>query len=346
MPSLPGLTRQSIVLKRDGCAPPAQSAVCAGHEPSRRRAEAGQAAALSAQPRRDPTAGRFAAAPAGERDRPPGAAEDSRGCSGNHGDAGSHRRSSPAAAAAQFPRALPRLCQRRHRRRGADVLPRQARLCRKAAAGRREAIRLRHAADVRRHSADRASRPRRRRSGICKTQRHRPGLSPYRGACAGFAPPGDRAGAAEAAGIARMDQPGSAAPLQLSADPRSAEPCACPGRTHGHFARWPVLVAARLRRTARRPTGAGAGARAVAAPGRRPPRRRRPSAPQHHRRAALCADGLAARGSCRHHRGSAPAGADVAPAAGRCRVRQDGGGAARRGRGRRGRQAGRADGAD
>src|SRR5207302_8189974 len=30
---------------------PAQSAVCAGHEPSRRRAEAGQAAALSAGPR-------------------------------------------------------------------------------------------------------------------------------------------------------------------------------------------------------------------------------------------------------------------------------------------------------
>ena len=135
-------------------------------------------------------------------------------------------------------------------------------------------------------------------------------------------------------------------PLQLSADPRSAEPCACPGRTHGHFARWPVLVAARLRRTAGRPTGAGAGARAVAASGRRPPRRRRPSAPQHHRRAALRADGLAARSSCRHHRGSAPAGADVAAAAGRCRVRQDGGGAARRGRSRRGRQAGRADGAD
>ena len=162
------------------------------------------------EPRRDAAAGRFAAAPAGQRDRPPGAAEDSRSGAGNHGDAGSHRRSSSPAAAAQFPRALPRLCQRRHRRRGADVLPRQARLCRKAAAGRREALRLRHVADVRRHSADRASRPRGGRGGICKAQRHRPGLSPDRRAGAGFAPPGDRAGAAEAAGIARMDQPGSA----------------------------------------------------------------------------------------------------------------------------------------
>ena len=114
-------------------------------------------------PRRDAAAGRSAAAPAGQRDRPPGAAEDPRGGAGNHGDAGSHRGPPPAAAAAQFPRALPRLCLRRYRRRGADVLPRQARLCRKAAAGRREALRFRHAADVRRHSADRASRPRRGR---------------------------------------------------------------------------------------------------------------------------------------------------------------------------------------
>ena len=97
---------------------------------------------------------------------------------------------------------------------------------------------------------------------------------------------------------------------------------------------------------ARRPTGAGAGARAVAASGRRPQRRRRPSAPQDHRRPALRADVLAARGGRRHRRGSAPAGADAAAAAGRCRLRQDGGGAARRGCGRRGRQAGRADGAD
>jgi ATP-dependent DNA helicase RecG len=48
----------------------------------------------------------------------------------------------------------------------------------------------------------------------------------------------------------------------------------------------------------------------------------------------------------RHRRGSAPAGADAAAAAGRRRLRQDGGGAARRRGGRRGRQAGRADGAD
>ena len=197
---------------------PAQSAVCAGHEPSRRRAEAGQAAALSARPRRDAAAGRSAAASAGQRDRPPGAAEDPRRRTGNHGDAGGHRRPPPPAAAAQFARALSRLCQRRHRRRGADLLPRQARLCRKAAAGRREALRLRHAADVRRHSADRASRPRRRRGRLCKTVRHRSGLSADRRSGARLAAPRDRAGAAKAARAARVDQPGSDPPLQLSAD--------------------------------------------------------------------------------------------------------------------------------
>src|SRR4030081_729333 len=46
------------------------------------------------------------------------------------------------------PRALPALGERRHRRRGADVFPRQAGLCRKTAAGWREALRFRHAADV------------------------------------------------------------------------------------------------------------------------------------------------------------------------------------------------------
>ena len=46
---------------------PAQSAVCAGHHPARRRAEAGQAVALSARARRDAAAGRSAAASAGQR---------------------------------------------------------------------------------------------------------------------------------------------------------------------------------------------------------------------------------------------------------------------------------------
>ena len=81
-----------------------------------------------------------------------------------------------------------------------------------------QALRLRHAADVRRHSADRASRPRRRRSRLCKTLRHRSGLSPDRRAGAGLAAPRDRAGAAETAGAAGMDQPGRDPPLQVSAD--------------------------------------------------------------------------------------------------------------------------------
>ena len=120
------------------------------------------------------------------------------------------------------------LCQRRHRRRGADLLPRQARLCRKTAAGRREALRLRHAADVRRHPADRASRPRGGRGGFCKTLRHRSGLSADRRPGARLAAPRDRAGAAKAAGAAGMDQPGGDPPLQVSADRRSAATaCMC-----------------------------------------------------------------------------------------------------------------------
>ena len=143
-----------------------------------------------------------------------------------------------------------------------------------------------------------------------------------------------------------MDQPGGHPPLQISTDRGSAEPRPCAGRTDGHPARWSVLVAAGLRRTSGRPIGAGAGARAIAPAGRRPPCRRRPSAPQDHRRAALCADGVAAAGGSRHHRRSAPAGADAAAAAGRCRIGQDRGGAAGGRRRRRGRQTGRADGAD
>ena len=52
-------------------------------------------------------------------------------------------------------------------------------------------------------AADRASRPRRRRSGLCQTLRHRSGLSADRRARARLAAPRDRAGAAEAAGRCR-----------------------------------------------------------------------------------------------------------------------------------------------
>ena len=100
---------------------------------------------------------------------------------------------------------------------------------------------------------------------------------------------------AEASGAAGMDQPGSDPPLQISRRRRSAQPRPRAGRTDRHPAGRPVLVAARLRRIAGRPAGAGAGARAAAPAGRRPQRRRRPSAQEDHRRAALRADRLAAR---------------------------------------------------
>ena len=101
-------------------------------------------------------------------------------------------------------------------------------------------------------------------AGFSKLTGIDPGLSADRRPRARLAAPGDRAGADQAARPAGMDQPRGAAPLQVSAAPGSAEPGARPGRTDGYPARRPVLVAARVRRTARRPTGAGAGPRATA----------------------------------------------------------------------------------
>ena len=68
-------------------------------------------------------------------------------------------------------------------------------------------------------------------AGFAKLPRHRSGLSADRRPGARLAAPRDRAGAAKAAGSAGMDQPGSHPPLQLPADRRGAEPRACAGRT-------------------------------------------------------------------------------------------------------------------
>ena len=114
-----------------------------------------------------------------------------------------------------FARAVSGLCQRRQRRRRADLFSRPARLCREAAAGRLKALRVRHPADVRRHPADRASRPRRRRGEFRQAVGHRPGLSLDRGTGAGQPAARGGAGAAEAAEPAGMDQPGDPAPLPI-----------------------------------------------------------------------------------------------------------------------------------
>ena len=67
----------------------------------------------------------------------------------------------------------------------------------------------------RRHPADRASRPRRRRGGFRQAVGHRSGLSPDRGTGARHAAARDGAGAAEAAKPAGMDQPGDPPPLPV-----------------------------------------------------------------------------------------------------------------------------------
>src|SRR5436305_283226 len=78
--------------------------------------------------------------------------------------------------------------------------------------------------------------------------------------------------------------PGGAQALRFPAAQGGAESGACATGDDGHPPRESVLVAARLRRAARRAIGAGAGAGAAAPPGGQPSRRRRPSASSDHRR--------------------------------------------------------------
>ena len=92
----------------------------------------------------DPAARRSAVPSADRRDRPPRAAEIARGRARHGRDVKVTVDRHRPAAARPRPRAASDLCQRRHRRPGADLFPRAPGLSGEAAAGRREALRLRH----------------------------------------------------------------------------------------------------------------------------------------------------------------------------------------------------------
>ena len=75
----------------------AQSSLCIGDQPVRRRPEAGQAVPVSARARRNPAADRSAVSPACKRHRSQGATQNSRGRPRHRRDAGGDRRpASPA----------------------------------------------------------------------------------------------------------------------------------------------------------------------------------------------------------------------------------------------------------
>ena len=126
-----------------------------------------------------------------------------------------HRPPPPRNAA----RAASGLCQRRHRRRGADLFPRPARLCRETAAGRRQALRLRHRCRCSTASCRSCIPTASSTKRVLQSSR---GIDPVYPLTEGLALGSLRRAIAQALQklprSAGMDQPGSDPPLQVSAD--------------------------------------------------------------------------------------------------------------------------------
>ena len=170
-----------------------------------------------------------------------------------------------------------------------------------------------------------------RRSRFCKTVGHRSGLSPDRRAGAGLAAARDRAGAAKAAGVAGMDQSGSRS--AAASFRRFAEAL---NRVHVPVELTDILPDGPFwSRLAFDELLAGQLALALVRAQLRRPAGDRHAGDGHLRNKIIDALPYALTssqraGRRRDHRGSAPAGAHAAAAAGRCRLGQDRGGAARR----------------
>ena len=191
----------------------------------------------------------------------------------------------------------------RHRPHRPRVLPRRAQVHRAPAAGRRHPLHQRPHRELQRHEADGASRLHRRAGGARRSAAAGAGLSADRRPV--------RQGAAEgrAAGPgARPDRcpngrtpPGSssaAGPM-----PHRARPPAPPRGPGRRLAGLAALEAARLRRAAGGPAGAGPGAPEPQVAGGRSVDGRRPHPRPHRRCAALRADQLAAPGAEGDRRG-------------------------------------------
>ena len=153
-----------------------------------------------------------------------------------------HRPSPPQPAA----RALSNLRQRRDRRPDPHLLQRAPRLSRKAAAGRRAALRVRHHRALRPHAADGASRPRGRRGGPRTVAAGRAGLSADRGAEPQPGAQGGRRRVAEATGLTGVAGPSLGGTRALSAICRCAQDVTPAGVARRSLAGEPRLDAARL----------------------------------------------------------------------------------------------------
>ncbi len=181
-----------------------------------------------------------------------------------------------AAAAASLARALSDLCQRRHRRHHPDVLQRAPGLSRKAAAGRRASLRLRHRRALRRHAADGASRPRGVGGRPRQAAADRAGLSADRGAEPQSGAQGGRCRAGARARSRRMAGRDWLARAHFPPFAQALRSVHRPGALDDLLPESPAWSRLAYRRTARRPAGAGAGARAhppAGGPRRRGPRR-------------------------------------------------------------------------
>ena len=161
---------------------PAQPPVCLAHQPARHRAAAGEALRPAARAR-GAARHRPVVPPALRRHRPPRAAQAQRGAGRPTGDGRGHGRGTSPRPTPPRARALPHRHQRRHRPHAdADFFQRPPGLSGKAAAARRDALRLRHRPVLRRHAADGASRPGGGRGRLCRPAAGRAELSAHRGA--------------------------------------------------------------------------------------------------------------------------------------------------------------------
>ncbi len=309
-------------------APPrSQPPVRHADQPARHRAEAGQALCPAARTR-GAARHRPAVASAGRRHRPAGAAEAERGAarSGRHGRG--HGRGTPRPAAEPVAGALPRAGQRRHRHADADVLSRPQGFHREAAADRRDPLRLRHCRVLRRHVADGASRPRGRREGLCRSAAGRAGLSADRRPGARQCPRAPWTARWRACpALPEWQDEAWVSRERFPAFTDALRPPASPGRARDidpESLAWTrlaydellagQLALALVRAHMRRQSGRGTA-------------ERRPAARPRAQGAALYADAFATEGGRRHRQRSRFAAAHAAAAAGRCRLRQDRGGA-------------------
>ena len=294
----------------------------------------------------EPTGDRPALAHARGRHRPPRHAHRHGGRARHHRHAGGARPQAQAGAARQQPGALQGDLRGRQRPHRPRLLPRRPQVRGAPAARGEHPHHQRPHRKLQRQEADDASRLHRRARGARRSAPARAGLSAHRRALRQGAAEGRPPGAGAGARFARVAGRGLARAARLARCEDGADAPAPARGGGGRISGLAALAAACLRRAAGGPAGAGPGAAEPQVPARPPGlgRRRRPR--PHRRRAALRPHQLAAPGPEGDRRGHGRAAPHAAPAAGRRRLRQDGGGADGHGGRGGGGCPGRPDGAD